>query len=479
MRIYASSGNTTWPNPELQFTSRLRKNTTKYSVLGQYLLNTPPTSFFEEVVVLNSEEVLYNKIHEAPRSPHKVVLRRALPEGRKNTSNTDGRKSSATSGKHRETCCCSDEGDTLPKIDYRNQGLLHSTVKQENYTRKEVVKKLIHHVETHPYRDALKADLKQNQAYNPFSEKNEEHDPQHGECGVLRNVRDLFQNFSALIVWRTGRKVSCAAHAEPACISQRKREKLNGDRFDALSTPHYVIKKGPLRGACHGDTGRQRIYHAAHVAAKKARKRGYNSILDQFQRCSMYRESQLAIGWDEDFCAHYDGLPHKDHTCFYTASEHQRLENSWVLALNSQGPNGLMKQREDYAEAVRIKERLRRESGWPNPKIHPSKHVSQRANQPFLRSSEGAERFDPTTGWKWCPSTTSSSFSSTWRTSTNEWWQASSWDAQWFFCLSRSCRDFACKQWRFAVTDGRCEPHTTIVYTCTFRLRELFLRGSR
>ena len=149
---------------------------------------------------------------------------------------------------------------------------------------------------------------------------------------------------------------------------------------------------------------------------QKARRRVKISILDRFQRCSIYRESQLAIGWDEDFCAYYDDLPHEDHTCFYNASEHQRLENSWVLALNSQGPNGLMKQREDYAEAVRIKNRSHRESGRANPKIHPTKQVSQKANQPFLRSSEGAERVDPTTGWKLYPSTTSSSFSSTWRT---------------------------------------------------------------
>ena len=47
---------------------------------------------------------------------------------------------------------------------------------------------------------------------------------------------------------------------------------------------------------------------------------------------------------------------------FYTV-EHQPLENIWVLALNSQGPNRLMKQREDYAEAVRIKNRSHRESG--------------------------------------------------------------------------------------------------------------------
>ena len=40
----------------------------------------------------------------------------------------------------------------------------------------------------------------------------------------------------------------------------------------------------------------------------------------------MYRESQLAIGWDEDFCAYYDDLSNEDHTYFYTASEHHDLK---------------------------------------------------------------------------------------------------------------------------------------------------------
>ena len=43
-------------------------------------------------------------------------------------------------------------------------------MEQEDNTRKVVVKKLIQN-QTHADRDALKADLKQNQAYNPFSEK--------------------------------------------------------------------------------------------------------------------------------------------------------------------------------------------------------------------------------------------------------------------------------------------------------------------
>ena len=130
--------------------------------------------------------------------------------------------------------------------------------------------------------------------------------------------------------------------------STDKTRKMNRDRFDTLSIPNYVIKKGPLHGARHGNTERQRIYHVAHVAAKKA---------------NDFNPSWIAIGWDEAFCANYDIISPEDHTCVYTAAEHRRLENSWIVQLNSQGRNGPVKLREGYAEAVRIEERLYKESG--------------------------------------------------------------------------------------------------------------------
>ena len=53
-------------------------------------------------------------------------------------------------------------------IDFRVSGLPHAVVKQaENYHVRELVKK----IENHPHRQALQADLQQNNAYNPFREK--------------------------------------------------------------------------------------------------------------------------------------------------------------------------------------------------------------------------------------------------------------------------------------------------------------------
>ena len=51
-------------------------------------------------------------------------------------------------------------------IDLRVSGLPHAVVKQaENFRVRELVKK----IESHPHRQALQSDLRQNNAYNPFS----------------------------------------------------------------------------------------------------------------------------------------------------------------------------------------------------------------------------------------------------------------------------------------------------------------------
>ena len=52
-------------------------------------------------------------------------------------------------------------------IDFRVSGLPHAVVKQaENFRVRELVKK----IESHPHREALQADLQQNNVYNPSSD---------------------------------------------------------------------------------------------------------------------------------------------------------------------------------------------------------------------------------------------------------------------------------------------------------------------
>ena len=109
-----------------------------------------------------------------------------------------------------------------------------------------------------------------------------------------------------------------------------KVRKLNSDRYDVLSTPNYVIKMGPSHGARHGNTERQRIYHAAHVSSQKAEKKVYTSILDRFLKWRICRRSQMDIGWTEDQCARLDVTAADHHS--YTAGR-QSAPN--VLTLGS------------------------------------------------------------------------------------------------------------------------------------------------
>ena len=75
-------------------------------------------------------------------------------------------------------------------IDFRIQGLPHSTVQREDDVRIETVKKLIDQFETHPNRESLKAHLEKNQKVQSVQREDEGINSQHGKHGVLRDVRD-------------------------------------------------------------------------------------------------------------------------------------------------------------------------------------------------------------------------------------------------------------------------------------------------
>ena len=51
-------------------------------------------------------------------------------------------------------------------IDFRVPGLTHAVVKEPEHLR---VQELVKRIENHPQREALQADLPQNNVYNPFS----------------------------------------------------------------------------------------------------------------------------------------------------------------------------------------------------------------------------------------------------------------------------------------------------------------------
>ena len=60
--------------------------------------------------------------------------------------------------------------EKLP-IDFRVPGLSHAVVKEAEHLR---VQELVKRIENHPHREALQADLQQNNVYNPFSKKSKD-----------------------------------------------------------------------------------------------------------------------------------------------------------------------------------------------------------------------------------------------------------------------------------------------------------------
>ena len=72
-------------------------------------------------------------------------------------------------------------------IDFRVSGLPHAVVKQaETFRARELVKK----IESHPHREALQADLQQNNVYNPFSDNSKAMIREMGNVEIIRVMRN-------------------------------------------------------------------------------------------------------------------------------------------------------------------------------------------------------------------------------------------------------------------------------------------------
>ena len=193
-------------------------------------------------------------------------------------------------------------------IDFKMSGLSPAVMKQaENFRVRELVKK----IESHPHREALQADLQQNNVYNPSRENSKVTIRKMGneELFELCETIPKVQCSQCLLYWNQG-VIHCTCGQ--FLVESESSQKLNKLRLDALSFPHYVIKKERPHGARHGKTEAQKQYHIAFKAWKRCRKRvdgqdeRYEGIHDRLLRDPVYRDSQLKIGWTEQK-VHRDG----------------------------------------------------------------------------------------------------------------------------------------------------------------------------
>ena len=205
-------------------------------------------------------------------------------------------------------------------IDSRIPGLSHAVVKEAEHFR---VQELVKKIESHPHREALQADLQQNNVYNPFSENSKAMIRELGNVELFEVCETIpkVQCSHCLLYWNQG-IVYCTCGQ--CLIDSESRRKFNKLRLDALSIPNSVTKKGRSHGARHGKTEVQREYHQAWNAwkgcCKKVDSQGehFTGIHDRFLRDPVYRESRPAIGWTEQKCKEMDELAKEDHTYHLT-----------------------------------------------------------------------------------------------------------------------------------------------------------------
>ena len=89
------------------------------------------------------------------------------------------------------------------KIDFGVPGLSHSVVKEAEHLR---VQELVTRIETHPHREALLADLQQNNVHNPFSRVSKEMVREFGNVELFELCETLpkVQCFHCLLCWNQG-----------------------------------------------------------------------------------------------------------------------------------------------------------------------------------------------------------------------------------------------------------------------------------
>ena len=184
------------------------------------------------------------KIYQSTRLP-RVVLTPSLHHGRQDFSNPGTRTSadhqSERSAKYEETRRLRYEKTRRGNVDYRIQGVPHSTVQEEDSNRKEIVKILIQQFENHPKRHSFIEDLNKTEEFNPFSEKSKElinSSMGNTEYFELCEISSRIQCPDCSLCWEVG-IVYCPC--DKCMQSPERNQQLNKAGYDVLSIHGYVI----------------------------------------------------------------------------------------------------------------------------------------------------------------------------------------------------------------------------------------------
>ena len=274
-------------------------------------------------------------------------------------------------------------------VDFRIQGLPHSTVQKEGYDCREMVTELIHQFDTHLNRDSLMEDLNKTEEFNQFSQKSKEliSSKDNTEYFELCEISSKIQCPDGSLYWDVGIVYcTCGKCVQP---SERNRQ-LNKNRYDVLSICGYVIKKNPSHGATDQLCGRKST--TKHTTCPRKPRRN-SPVL--FWKGGTQTISSEVLCLKLGRMKNHDGLRQiasQDHSYIATREERSLNENSWKLSLNAEGANGPLDQRDDINDARGTCKTLYHEhtasTGCANMPILPQQEVRQRPNQQFERHEE-------------------------------------------------------------------------------------------
>ena len=208
-------------------------------------------------------------------------------------------------------------------------------------------------IESHPHREALQADLQQNNVYNPFSDDSNAMIREMGNVELFELCETIpkVQCSECLLYWNQVVIYCTCGHL---WVESESIQTLHQWRLDALSIQHHVIRKGRPRGARHGKTDAQKEHFVAHNARKRCIKKNFDGIHDRFQRDPLFRDLQLKVDWTEEKCVEKDKLAQEDHSYHLSREETLRYQKHWYPTLNKSDKNAPMRLRSDFRAAVTI-----------------------------------------------------------------------------------------------------------------------------
>ena len=273
-------------------------------------------------------------------------------------------------------------------IDFRVSGLPHAVVKQaENFRVRELVKK----IESHPHREALQADLQQNNAYNPFSDESKAMIREMGNAESYSSYAKQVQKVQCsecLLYWNQGIVYCTCGHL--LVESESSQHFHQGD---------WMLSQSSTTSSRRGDLvvlGTAKLRHRKSISWPTMRGRDVSKrILMEFTIASneiqhiVIRNSKLA--GPRRSASRWTNWHRKTTPIAHPLRSSRDVRKTGIFSLNKSGRNAPMKLRSDFREAVTIMHRLHRESGEERPEPIPF-HQYQR-----WHSSSSSS----TSWWQW------------------------------------------------------------------------------